>query len=191
MGTALLKKFRPDEGFEGKKVLNLGCGFAKFTAKNVVNLDAYEVCKPDVVADMEKPLPFEDETFDMILANHVLEHVKNWWACFEECSRILKKGGMLIVYVPGGGNDSQLGYRDHVSMINLFSFYGIKTTSAGTNAWAETFKKMHANAMELVAIDRVYYDKPWIRRAPSFLRRWMGEHLRNVIDEDGYYFRKT
>lgn len=190
MGTTLFNKFPLTETFRGKRVLNLGCGHAKFPAKNVTNLDAYEVCKPDVVADLEKPLPFADESFDVILANHVMEHLKNWWGCFEECARILAPGGKLLMYIPDCGNDTMMGFRDHVSYININSFHGIHGTSAGTNAWAEDKMQGHVRQMELAGVDVVYVDFWWIRVAPKALRRWMGRYLRNVIGEIGFVFQK-
>lgn len=191
MGTAIFDKFPRDGDFDGKKVLNLGCGFAKYTAKNVTNLDAYEVCKPDVVCDLESgKLPFEDESYDIILANHILEHVKNWWSIFEECSRIVRPGGAIIIYVPGPGNDSTVGYRDHISQINHYSFFGTLDTMAGTNAWAETNKKSKVNQLYMEQAERRYYNARWIQILPKKLQFWVGQHLRNVISEEGYFFRK-
>ncbi len=55
--------------------------------------------------DMTKPLPFEDEEFDLIfhpVSNCYIEHVK---PVFKECARVLKPGGVLL-----GGYDSSLNY---------------------------------------------------------------------------------
>ena len=57
-----------------------------------------------VRADMTKPLPFEDETFDMILhpvSNCYVEEVLPIW---RECYRILKKGGRLLAGLDNGFN---------------------------------------------------------------------------------------
>jgi len=191
MGTAIFDKFPISGDFGGKKVLNLGCGFAKYPAKNVTNLDAYAVCQPDVVCNLEKGrLPFEDESFDLIIANHVLEHVKNWWAVFEECARIVRPGGAIIIYVPGPGNDSTVGYRDHVSQINHYSFYGTMDTMPGTNAWAEANKKSKVGQLFMEQAERRYYRALWMRFLPKKLLFWAGQHLRNMISEEGYVFRK-
>jgi SAM-dependent methyltransferase len=193
MGTALFDKFPSSHDFKGQKVINMGCGTAQYPAKNVTNVDAFDECKPDVVWDMEslERWPFaEDGAYDLVIFNHVLEHVKNWWHNFEEAARVLKPGGAIIVYVPSAG-DSQLGYRDHVSVINHFSFHGIKTTTAGTNAWAMQENKPAVADMELVWAHRVYFNKWWLTKTPGWVRKWCAEHLRNVICEDGFYFQKT
>lgn len=63
-----------------------------------------------ITADIESPLakvrmdvhqiPFEDNHFDCILCNHVLEHVKNDKLAMKEIIRVLKPGGWAILQVP-------------------------------------------------------------------------------------------
>lgn len=45
-------------------------------------------------------LPFEDESIDVIIINQVLEHTKDIYWVLHECSRVLKRGGALIVGTP-------------------------------------------------------------------------------------------
>src|SRR6185295_18538542 len=153
IGTSIFNKHHRDNTFGGRKVLNIGCGFAKFSAKNVINVDAFDNCRPDIVWDLNKtPYPFETGTFDLILANHIIEHLPNWWDCFNECSRILKENGKLEIWVPGSGADTILGYRDHCNTINNCSFFGVMGTyRSESNAWADDAlnKNRWANRMEL------------------------------------------
>ena len=53
----------------------------------------------DVSADI-CDLPFEDQSYDLILCNHVLEHIPDDLKAMNELYRILKKGGTLIAQVP-------------------------------------------------------------------------------------------
>jgi SAM-dependent methyltransferase len=63
-----------------------------------------------VTADLESPLaeyhfdlheiPFEENSFDMILCNHVLEHVTDDRKVMSEFLRVLKPGGFAILQVP-------------------------------------------------------------------------------------------
>jgi SAM-dependent methyltransferase len=63
-----------------------------------------------VTADLESPLadhhfdlhqiPFDDDTFDAIICNHVLEHVKDDQQCISELYRVLRRGGWAIMQVP-------------------------------------------------------------------------------------------
>jgi len=45
-------------------------------------------------------LPFSDNTFDYIIAEDVLEHVKDIRKCFKEISRVLKKNGYFHFRIP-------------------------------------------------------------------------------------------
>jgi glycosyltransferase involved in cell wall biosynthesis len=48
-------------------------------------------------------LPFEDESFDIVLCNHVLEHVPDFSKSLNELYRVLKKGGLFIAGIPNEG----------------------------------------------------------------------------------------
>jgi len=188
----LTKKHINKGDITGLKVLNLGCGNAKITGENVVNVDAYPICKPDVVWDLNKtPLPFKDESFDLILASHVFEHLPNWWDCFCDCARILKPGGFIEVWVPGFG-DAVRGYRDHVCEININSFYGtFSFRRPGSNAWAMTSKdcESYAKYMKFYRIQHVLKNS-FLVSMPRFVQDWAMHYLRNVVFETGYFFQK-
>jgi SAM-dependent methyltransferase len=63
-----------------------------------------------ITADLESPLadfhfdlheiPFEANSFDMILCNHVLEHVTDDRRVMDEFLRILRSGGFAVLQVP-------------------------------------------------------------------------------------------
>ena len=53
----------------------------------------------DVKADI-CALPFENEQFDVVLCNHVLEHIPDDTQAMRELYRVLKKGGWGIFQVP-------------------------------------------------------------------------------------------
>ena len=45
-------------------------------------------------------LPFEDETFDLVVCNHVLEHVVDDRSAVREVFRVLRPGGQALFQVP-------------------------------------------------------------------------------------------
>lgn len=68
----------------------------------VAERENYEI--KTVRADMTKPLPFENETFDLIfhpVSNCYIEDVLPVW---KECFRVLKKGGILLAGLDNGIN---------------------------------------------------------------------------------------
>lgn len=68
----------------------------------VAEREGYDI--ETVRADMTKPLPFEDESFDLIfhpVSNCYVEDVLPIW---KECFRVLKKGGILLSGLDNGFN---------------------------------------------------------------------------------------
>ena len=84
-----------------KPVLNLGCGVVKFYSFNAMNVDYNPNIKPDILYDLNVfPYPFDDSSYNTIVMLHVLEHLKYPEKVIEECYRILKQGGKLIIAFP-------------------------------------------------------------------------------------------
>jgi SAM-dependent methyltransferase len=71
--------------------------------RNQKNLDytTTDLLSPlaDVKADICN-LPFDDNQYDVILCNHVLEHIPNDTKAMQELYRVLKPGGMAILQIP-------------------------------------------------------------------------------------------
>lgn len=81
------------------KKLNLGCG--EFKKEGYINVDFYSVSKPDVLHDLNKlPYPFEDNTFELIEADHVLEHLNYPFQIIKELYRISANGAIWKIRVP-------------------------------------------------------------------------------------------
>lgn len=55
--------------------------------------------RADVAADLTA-LPFDDESFDLIVCSHVLEHVPDDRAAMCELHRVLRPGGTALVQTP-------------------------------------------------------------------------------------------
>lgn len=80
--------------------LNLGCGPTRMEGETGVDL--YESPTTDVVADITKRLPFEDNSADQVRLDHVLEHLDRslTYSVLREAYRVLKHDGKIIVGVP-------------------------------------------------------------------------------------------
>lgn len=186
-------KYGPSSTFNGKKVLNFGCGKTIYKAPNVVNLDIHPNEGVNVVCTTNK-LPFENETFDFIIANHVLEHVPNWFESFKEMARVLKVGGKIEVWIPPVSSDSSFTYRDHINSIGTASFAGCSSfCRAGHNLDAvvefETLGDVTKLSMEQkMRRPTIFW---WTMLAWPSLMEFFSEHLRNTVSEEGFVFRKA
>lgn len=52
------------------------------------------------IAPDERTIPFDDDSFDVIYANQVFEHVRFFDTIVSECVRVLRPGGALIALFP-------------------------------------------------------------------------------------------
>ncbi len=89
---------------EKKKVLHFAPEQAFYKRfRNQENLDytTTDLLSPlaDVKADICN-LPFENDSYDIILCNHVLEHIPDDTKAMQELYRVLKPGGMGIFQIP-------------------------------------------------------------------------------------------
>jgi predicted SAM-dependent methyltransferase len=57
----------------------------------------------DVKVDIQK-MPFSDESWSLILCNHILEHVPDYKIALKELNRILSKDGILEITIPTDRN---------------------------------------------------------------------------------------
>ena len=82
------------------KGLNLGCGTRFHPAWT--NVDVSPVSPHVRICDVQKGLPFSDETFDVVYHSHLLEHLPREAALpfIKECYRVLRRGGIIRVAVP-------------------------------------------------------------------------------------------
>ncbi len=72
--------------------------FKKMKNLDYISADLYSPIV-DVKADI-LDLPFEDESFDIVFCNHVLEHIEDDQKAMSELYRVMKKGGWGIFQVP-------------------------------------------------------------------------------------------
>jgi ubiquinone/menaquinone biosynthesis C-methylase UbiE len=101
---------------DGQRVLDAGCGAGSLAAAlrekgaTVSGFDsspvmvelARERLGPDAdlqVADLSRPLPYPDDTFDDVVVSLVLHYLKDWSGPLAELRRILKPGGRLLLSV--------------------------------------------------------------------------------------------
>jgi SAM-dependent methyltransferase len=87
-----------------KKVLHFApeqCFLSRFKNLKSIDYTTTDLVSPiaDVKADI-CDLPFDDNSYDIILCNHVLEHIPDDTKAMQELYRVLKPGGMGILQIP-------------------------------------------------------------------------------------------
>lgn len=99
----------------GCKILEIGCsggpliqqlhadGYRQVTGIDI-SADGIEICRQRGLTDTHvmdaRKLAFPDESFDVITASDVLEHLADAPGALREWKRVLKPDGKLIVFVP-------------------------------------------------------------------------------------------
>ena len=96
---------------EGARVLDIGCGIGTYVRKlgeladraYGVDIDAGRVRQGktgSLAAAVSERLPFENEAFDVVLLNEVIEHVRDDRETLVEACRVLRPGGHIVIYAP-------------------------------------------------------------------------------------------
>ena len=117
-GRQIIRKWISEYNWNhNPNILDLGCGqgddlasFREFyPSSHAVGIDIQGIDSPELKVDnIERrsvnlestALPFSDSTFDILIANQVFEHLKNWAYVLMESTRVLKPNGILIIGVP-------------------------------------------------------------------------------------------
>lgn len=155
----LYLKNKTDFFTKKRKMLHIApeqCFYKLFKA--MPNLDYTTGDYNSPIADIHFDLhhaPFEDNSFDVIFCNHVLEHVEDANQCMRELYRIMKPGGFGIFQIPQDVNryetyedksitserDREIHFwqKDHVRLFGLD--YKDKLAAAGFKVVVEDYTK--------------------------------------------------
>ena len=116
--------FGGEQGAEkkfSKRRLDLGCGLHK--APGWIGIDSNRDAIPaDVLADLNRPLPFPDDTFDEVRAVHVIEHVGDIMQTMAEIHRVARHGARLYLATPHYTDSSSWRDPTHRWHLNTYSF---------------------------------------------------------------------
>ena len=146
----------------------------RFRALKNLDYITADLCSPIAdlqldVTDIQQP----DNTFDVVICNHVLEHVNNANKAFAEIKRILKPGGWAILLVPINPDVDTFedpSVTDPKERERLFGQYD-HVRQFGRD-YADVLRKAGFQVVE----DRIYYELPEDQRERMHLAR-RGEEI--------------
>jgi SAM-dependent methyltransferase len=81
-----------------ERILNLGSGPTVLHPR-ATNVDLFPFPNVHLLAEAEH-LPFADATFDAVVSEQVLEHVRGPWRVAKEVVRVTKPGGLIYIATP-------------------------------------------------------------------------------------------
>ncbi len=98
----------------GKRLLDAGCGTGHFSRSaaergaKVTSMDigerllekVAEKCETERIVGSVLQMPFEDNSFDLIISTEVIEHTPTPYAAVSELYRVLRPSGILALTVP-------------------------------------------------------------------------------------------
>jgi SAM-dependent methyltransferase len=104
----LIRRYVP---LQGKWILDVGCGIGTYVKRfrdfspHVYGIDVSakrlaDSTMPNLVAAAGEALPFGETTFDVLVFNEVIEHVKDDRQTIEDALRVLRPGGHIVIYAP-------------------------------------------------------------------------------------------
>ncbi len=133
-------------GIEDQTILDIGSGNGEiseyFAVRNTVeSVDVEDKRNAHGAANFRvvdsEVLPFDADTFDIVLSHHVIEHVEDQDKHLREIARVMKRGGIAYLATPNRsspimeghvGNDLVLRWPE---MIPLFRSAGFTATEYG------------------------------------------------------------
>jgi SAM-dependent methyltransferase len=99
-----------------------------------IGVDIIKSRDVDVICNLERNcLPFASESFVVVYANHVLEHINNLENLLSEVSRVMKPGAKFLVCVPYAGHIRAFQDPTHVRFFTLktFEYFILSGSSVG------------------------------------------------------------
>lgn len=101
--------------------LDLGCGGSK--PDGYIGLDQYQQGQTDIICDLSKGIPLQDNYADEIRAHDFIEHIEDKIFLMNEIHRVAKPAATIDISVPSTDGRGAWQDPDHKSWWNENSFH--------------------------------------------------------------------
>ncbi len=140
------------------KTLDVGCGLGSFLRSRRGSIGAdinpfnVDYCNANGLEAhiIEKNFSFEDEEFDSVILDNVLEHIDDPELTLLEIKRVMKKNGILVIGVPSiAGYKSQADHKvfyDEKSLVGVAKDFGFESTRIFYTPFKSKYLESHMNA---------------------------------------------
>lgn len=123
--------------------LIVGCGVNYQKQPGDTTVDILESPNVDLVRDLNKSWLLPHDSYDEVIALHVVEHLNSLIHFMDEAWDVLKPGGTLYIETPLAGGNTELEWADptHIrcfttySFFNYFTPHGIEQFGYTNKAW--------------------------------------------------------
>lgn len=129
--------------------LDLGCGPTK--RPGFIGIDKYDFGQA-IIRDIEKGLPFSDDTVDEIYSSHFIEHITDWIFVFNEMWRVCKNDAKIVLRYPTvkkGGAFHPL----HKTVYTILFFKQITTYDERSKATQELEREGFVARFKLINVE--------------------------------------
>jgi len=138
-----------------------------------------QFCNVDFMQIDIQDIPFSNESFDIVIANHMLYHVPDLHKALREVSRVLKTGGQFYVATNGNGG------------MRPFLHEALKKFDPETTAFTQEFSFNLANGKEILApyfssVERVDYEDSLAITETQDLMDW----IKSTVSISGFLEEK-
>jgi SAM-dependent methyltransferase len=176
-------------------VLDLGAGAGIVPQMNFSGL-AQRLCgiDPDAVIltnphlDIPKlgsgeSIPFQDESFDLVFANNLLEHLRDPNAVFREVCRVLKPGGVFVIKTPNRFHYVAILAR--LTPLRLHKWFNRLRGRSESHTYSTKYRANSLGALSRLAAagDFKIEEMNLIEGRPEYLRRFWPAYAFGILYE--------
>jgi SAM-dependent methyltransferase len=155
-------------------ILDVGCGrgdmLQAFSASSLrpTGVDLSDMAAGNIsgvqvtTANFEiEPLPFEQESFDVVFSKSVVEHLNRPEKLMQEMHRVAKPGGLVITMCPSWEHQWKIFYSDytHKTPITRVSLVTLKEVSGLEDINVEYFRQLP-----------ILWSQPWLKPLATVTR---------------------